>query len=54
MLTLIFGFVLLIIGLGIIAAVLEKMQHQFNKQLDQVKKENRELKRRVSFLEYKK
>ncbi|MBT2656630.1 hypothetical protein J7E81_15530 [Bacillus sp. ISL-18] len=53
MLTLIFGLVLLIIGLSIIAAVLDKMQHQFNKQFDQVKKENRELQRRVSYLEFR-
>ncbi|MED4229484.1 hypothetical protein [Neobacillus cucumis] len=53
MVTLIFGFFLLMFGLGIVAIVLDKMEKQFKMQFDQVRKENRELKRRLSLLEYK-
>ncbi|MBT2723061.1 hypothetical protein [Bacillus sp. ISL-46] len=54
MITLLFGFVLLIIGLTIVAVVLDKIEKQFKIQLDQIKKENRELKRRVFDLELRK
>lgn len=54
MTTFIFGIVLLMIGLTIVAVVIDKLEKNFKVQIDRVSKENRELKRRVLELEFRK
>lgn len=53
MISLIIGLIVLIFGLSIVAIVIDKVQINLQIQIDQFKKENKQLRKRVFDLETK-
>jgi demethoxyubiquinone hydroxylase (CLK1/Coq7/Cat5 family) len=51
---LIFGFILLIIGLAIVAIVMDGIEKKFQYQIDNLKKENKHLRQKIFELEIRK